>query len=67
MRKLRLQSLTFVNPDTGEKTESVLAEDFQLELIQPFCDDLHSATFLSGAILAGAYGSTLEYHSPKEE
>lgn len=66
MRKLRLHSLTFVNPDTGKKIESVMPEDFQLELIQPFCDDLLSATLLSGAIFAGAYVYTKGFHSKED-
>lgn len=64
---LKLTSLSFVNPSTGEKVETFLSEGYQLELKKPLKDDQQSANFLAGTIFAGAYGSTKEFHADKSE
>ena len=63
---LKLTSLTFENPNTGEKIESKLSEGFELKLKKPFSDDSASADFLAGAIIAGAYDSTKPFHPESE-
>lgn len=55
---LKLTTLTFENPTTGEKTEYPLPEGFIIEFKKPLPTDLDSATFIAGAILAGAVDST---------
>lgn len=64
---LKMTSISFVNPSTGEKVEAVLSEGYQLVLKQPFNDNQMSADFLAGTIFAGAYASTKEFHADKSE
>lgn len=52
---LKVKQIIFQNPETGKEHVVNLPEGYQLELNAPFTDDEHSADFLAGMILAGAY------------